>query len=421
MSRRPPVRYLIVGGGPAGTLAAHAIRKGDPDGSIRILTEEPARLYNRTLLSKDFLLGADAERISLKDPRFYVRNRIELETEIRVVAIDARARTVLLPDGSSQPWEKLLVATGARPVRFDIPGALAEGVCVLRSLADAGEIRERAGRARRAVCVGAGFIGVEVACALRTLGLEVELAMRERDLWPGLVPESVGRLLAARLEEGGIRLHPLRELAGFGVERGHVCEVRFAAGSGLGADLVVLGLGVIAEVDALRESGIPIARGVLTDATLATRVPDVYAAGDVAEFTLARGGPPRLVGHWSNALHQGRLAGANMAGAAPPRRFDEVPWCDTRLFDLEIAFVGEPRSDLPFVIQGSLEARRFIAFCLERERLVGTIHVNRSAEVPAAIELLRSGVPIDPRFLATAEGGAEALANGVPTRAHDPS
>jgi NADPH-dependent 2,4-dienoyl-CoA reductase/sulfur reductase-like enzyme len=412
VARRPPVRYLIVGGGPAGTLAAQEARKLDPEGTLRIVTAEPFRLYNRTLLSKEFLLGADASRIFLKDPAFYERRRIELETEAKVIGLDTAARTATLSDGSMQPWERLLVATGADPVRPDLEGAGAEGVCVLRSLADASELRERAASARNAVCVGGGFVGVETACALRELGLEVELLMLEDRVWPELVPAMLGDLFADRLRERGVRLRPATRVSGFGARAGRVREVRTAAGARLAADVVVVGVGVRPAVGFLSGSGVAVARGVRTRPTLETRVPGVFAAGDAAEPDPAAGGPPRLVGHWASATGQGRVAGANLTGRQPPLLHDEVPVFDTRVFDLDVGFVGEPRGDLPFALHGDLAEGGLIAFFLEGERVAGTLHVNRTAEMPAARELVRSRRPADPRALAERGIASELAACG---------
>jgi NADPH-dependent 2,4-dienoyl-CoA reductase/sulfur reductase-like enzyme len=400
VARRAPVRYLIVGGGIAGTLAAQEIRKRDPEGSLRIVGEEPCRLYNRTLLSKDVLLGADPARIFLKDASFYERRRIELSAGKRVLAVDARQREASLSDGSCQPFERLLIATGAEPVRPALEGIDAEGVCVLRSLADALAIRERAASTPRAVCAGGGFIGIETACALSQLGLEVDLVMLEPRVWLALLPERVAGIIEARLAEGGVRLHPGRALAGFQLEGGVLSEVRLVGGRALPARLAVLGLGVRAALGFLSGSAIPTGRGVLVGATLETSVPGVYAAGDVAEVESEPGGPRRLIGHWSNAVTQGRVAGANLAGRMPALPHEAVPLYDTCVFDLAIAFVGEPRAELACVIHGSLEERRFIAFFLEGERLRGAVHVNRADAIPASQALVSSGRPADARALA---------------------
>ncbi|HEY7462360.1 MAG TPA: FAD-dependent oxidoreductase [Gemmatimonadota bacterium] len=399
MGRRGPVRYLVAGGGVAGTLAAQEIRKGDPAGGIHIVGEEPGPLYNRTLLSKEFLLGADPGRIVLKDASFYERRGIELEAGTRVLAVDVARREARLSDGSLQPFEKLLLATGAEPVIPPLEGSQAEGVCVLRSLAHAAEIRQRAASADRAVCVGGGFIGVETACALVELGLAVDLIFLEPHPWAALLPEPIARLVTTRLVEGGVRLHPRTALAGFARERDALSGVRLAGGARLPARLAVLGLGARPAAAFLNGSGIPVARGVLTGPSLETGVPGVYAAGDVAEVAPADGGPPRLGGHWSTAQSQGRVAGANLGGRVPPLVHDAVPFFDTRVFDLELAFVGDPRPDRPFVLHGSLARRRCIAFFVSGERLVGTVHVNHPDGVPAAVDVVGSGRSVDPRAL----------------------
>jgi 3-phenylpropionate/trans-cinnamate dioxygenase ferredoxin reductase subunit len=401
--RRRRVRYLIAGGGPAGTVAAQQIRGADPEGAIRVVGREPGGLYNRTLLSKDVLLGADPRRIVLRERAFYERRRIDLLDRVEVTAVDLGPREALLSDGSVQPFERLLVATGADPVRPRLPGADGAGVCVLRTLQHAAELRERAAEAGRALCVGGGFIGVETACALRELGLEIDLVMLEHRVWPELLPEAVAAPLAARLATGGIRVRPERAVVGFELDRGALVAARLAEGKRLAAPLAVLGLGVRPATGFLAGSGIPVGRGVLVGPTLESAVPGVFAAGDVAEVGDRAGRPPRLAGHWASALEQGRVAGANLAGQEPAAEHREPALFDTRIFELEVVFVGDPRPDLRVAVQGDLEEPRFIAFFLEGERLRGTVHVNRTDAVLAARALVRSARPVDRRALAAGE------------------
>ncbi len=369
-----PRRVVIVGAGLAGAKAAQTLREEGFDGSIVLLGAERERPYERPPLSKDVLRGeADATTVYVHDAGFYEQHAIELRTEAPAAALDTAGAAVLLAGGERLPYDRLLLTTGARPRRLTLPGAGLDGVCELRTLADATALRERLQAGGRLTVVGAGWIGCEVAASARQMGVEVtmieplELPL-QRALGP-VLGAFYRDLHAAR----GVQLLLGRGVAAFEGD-GVLRAVRTEDGTRVPCDLALVGVGVIARDEIATRAGIETADGILVDEQLQSSVPGVYAAGDVARAHHPLLGRSVRVEHWANALNQGPAAARNMLGADTP--YDRLPYFFSDQYDVGMEFTGHTAEWDDVVIRGDLAAREFIAFWLHEGRVVAGMNVN---------------------------------------------
>jgi 3-phenylpropionate/trans-cinnamate dioxygenase ferredoxin reductase subunit len=347
-----PDSVLILGGGAAGHQAAETLRRDGYDGTVTIIEAGPDAPYDRPNLSKDYLAGTAEEAwIPLRGDDFYPEHGIELVLGRRAVELDPAARRVRLDDGSERVFGALLIATGSQPVPLPGP-APAQRVYLLRSLADSRAIIEAAGRARRAVVIGASFIGLEVAASLRARGLDVTVVAPDaQPLEKALGPE-LGAMIRALHEEKGVSFR-----LGHHVKSVGVTEVILDAGESLPADLVVAGIGVRPVTDLAERAGLTGDRGIVVDRFLETSAPGIYAAGDVARWPDPRSGELIRVEHWVFAQRQGRAAAQNILAEPSQRRpFDVVPFFWSRHYDLSVDYTGyAPRWDRT-VVRGDLAA-----------------------------------------------------------------
>ena len=310
-----------------------------------VVSADPYPFYNRILLSKDFLERDDLapERVVMKPADLWERQGIELRSARRVVRLDAGDRRVHLDGGEVLGYERCLVATGARPLRLPVPGGDDPGLHTLRSLDDAIRLREAARGAGRAVVVGGGLIGVEVAAALATRGMEVTVVERDAWLFGRVAPEPVGRTLREILEAGEVRVLTSAPVTGFGHGgEGHRIGTRGldgSAGPSLAADIVVVGVGVVPETAFLRGATLSSDGGIIVDAGLRA-APGLWAAGDVAAWRDPQVGIRHRVEHWVHAQRQGKVSGSNMAGGE--EAFAELTSYDTELFGTPVRMFGSP-------------------------------------------------------------------------------
>jgi 3-phenylpropionate/trans-cinnamate dioxygenase ferredoxin reductase subunit len=299
-----------------------------------MLSADASRPYDRPNLSKDYLAGtAQADWIPLRTPEFYAENGIDLKTGARVTAIDAAAHTVSLADGGRISYGALLLATGAEPVRLQVPGATLPHVHVLRSLADSEALIARAESARRCVVVGASFIGLEVAASLRARGIEVHVVAPETRPMERVMGAAIGDAIRWIHESHGVRFHLGATVNAIGND-----SVTLSTGERLDADLVVVGIGVRPELALATQAGLAIERGVSVDQYLETSVPGIYAAGDIARWPDPRSGRNIRVEHWVVAERQGQAAARNMLGLKQP--FDAIPFFWSQHYDTVISYVG---------------------------------------------------------------------------------
>ncbi|MGA9882817.1 MAG: FAD-dependent oxidoreductase [Candidatus Acidiferrales bacterium] len=376
-----PSSVVIIGGGAAGLAAADMLRRDSYQGPITIVSADSDPPVDRPNLSKDYLAGqAQEEWIPLWPPELFAERRVELALGSRAKSIDAAAQTVLLEDGSRIAFGALLIATGAEPVRLPIPEAQAH-VFYLRSFADSRAIVERAQSAKRAVVVGASFIGLEVAASLRSRGVAVDVVAPEQRPLERVMGVEIGRLVQAIHEEHGVVFH-LGETASSIAGK----TVKLSGGGVLDADLVVIGAGVRPSIAIAERSGLAVDRGIAVNEFLETSAKGVYAAGDVARWPDPHTGEKIRVEHWVVAERHGQTAARNMLGAR--ERFEAVPFFWSQHYDLTIRYVGHAERWDSIRIDGSLDARdAAVSFLLNGRRLaVATISRDRE-NLQAEVEL----------------------------------
>jgi apoptosis-inducing factor 3 len=365
-ARRPsakPERVVIVGGGAAGFAAAEMLRREGFSGQVTLFSSDDAAPYDRPNCSKDYLAGnAPEDWMPLRPIEFYKEHSIELELRTEVAAIDAQARHVTLADGRRVAFDKLLLATGAEPVRLDISGADQPHVHVLRSLSDSRAIIAKAQTARRAVVLGASFIGLEVAASLRARKIEVHVVAPDHRPLERVLGHEFGDFIRAIHEQHGVVFH-LEETATAIDAR----NVKLKGGATLPADLVVVGIGVRPRIQLAERAGLKIDRGVAVNEYLETSVPGIFAAGDIARWPDARSGQHLRIEHWVVAERQGQTAARNMLGQR--QRFSDVPFFWSQHYDVPINYIGHAEKWDGLDIEGDIRARD----CLVRYRRNGKV------------------------------------------------
>lgn len=342
-------RIVIVGGGAAGFAAADTLRREGWAGSVTMLSDDEDAPYDRTMLSKAFLKGdKEADALALSD-----RNGLDgvsLLLGSRVAALDPVTKSLVLADGSSVAYTKLLLATGAEPRRPDFPGASDERVRLLRSLADAKAVVERLSDDARVVVVGGSFIGMECAAALAGRGCTVTLVAPQEKPMARVFGEAFSDMLRALHEENGVAFRLGRKVAAVEGD-----AVVLDDGTRLPADLVLVGIGVEPRVGLAAEAGLAVEGGVLVDASMRTSDPDIYAAGDIAAFPDPATGERIRVEHWVVAERQGQTAALAMMGRDVA--YDEPPFFWTKQYDLSVRYVGHAEGVERVDIEGDPSAR----------------------------------------------------------------
>jgi apoptosis-inducing factor 3 len=353
-----PERIVIVGGGAAGFAAAEMLRREGFAGTLTLFSADADAPYDRPNCSKDYLAGSAPEDwMPLRPPEFYKDQAIDLRVGTEVKGIDAKNRQVTLAGGETIAFDKLLLATGAEPVHLDIPGAGEPHVHVLRSLADSRAIIANAKSAKRAVVIGASFIGLEAAAALRAREIEVHVAAPERRPLERVLGAEYGDTIKALHEEHGVVFH-LEDSVSEIAKR----EVTLKSGGKLAADLVVVGVGVRPRLQLAESAGLTIDRGVVVNEYLETSVPGIFAAGDIARWPDPHSGDNLRIEHWVVAERQGQAVARNMLGQR--ERFAEVPFFWSQHYDVPINYVGHAEKWDDLQIEGDIKARD----CLVRYR-----------------------------------------------------
>ncbi|MDN7700617.1 FAD-dependent oxidoreductase [Burkholderia semiarida] len=345
-----PASVVIVGGGAAAIAAAVTLRQEGYPHAITLLSADADPPYDRPNLSKDYLAGtAQADWLPLRAPSFYTDQRIDVRCNTRVARIDPAQRAVELADGSRIEYGALLLATGAEPNRLNVPGADLPHVCMLRSRADCDALIRTLKTARRCVVVGASFIGLEAAAALRTRGLDVHVVAPDPHPMGRVLGDALGDTIKALHEAHGVVFHLGATPARIGPD-----SVTLSNGDVLPADVVLVGIGVHPNVELAQDAGLAVERGVTVDRFLQTSAPGIHAAGDIARWPDPLTGERIRVEHWVVAERQGIVAARNMLGQQRP--FDAVPFFWSQHYDVTIRYVGHAAQWDRVEIDGDLGA-----------------------------------------------------------------
>ncbi len=407
-------RFVIVGNGIAGTTAAEQIRKADDSASITLLTDEPYPLYNRIALPPLLKRKIAPAKVTIKSAAWHQERHIDLRLSTKVVRVVPAEQAVLLESGEVLPYDVLLIATGGRPKPLPGTDGLAH-VYNFQTLDDAKAIDAQIERSEQAVTIGGSYIAYELTEAFRTRGLETTWLMRGPRFLRGILDPEGGRLVDAIAREHGVRVVHGIDIAEVRGEGGVPQEVVATDGQVFPADFVGLGVGITRNVDFLAGSGIAIYQGVLVDEYLRTNVPNVYAAGDVAEYYDRYVGRHILMGTWDNATTQGKVAAANMLGNPTP--FDEVPTYSTTLFSNRIMAFGATPDTIPnaeAVAWVDPDAQNYRRLFFDGERLVGGVIIGQRKGFPRMIEMIRERTPIGAEErVSLLELGLEAAAGYV--------
>ena len=382
-----PAKIVIIGGGAAGFAAAEGLRRADYQGSIVMLSDDNTQPVDRPNLSKDYLAGsAPEEWMPLRPDGFYAEKKIDLRLGAKVTGIDPSAREVSLADGSKLPYDKLLLATGAEPITLTIPGADLPHVFTLRTLADSRAIIAKTEGAKKAVVMGASFIGLEAAAALRTRGIEVHVVAPEKIPMEKLLGPDMGKFIRALHEEHGVIFHLEETATSIDAK-----QVKLKSGATLDADLVVIGVGVRPRVELAEKAGLKIDRGVSVNEYLETSDPSILAVGDIARWPDPHSGQAIRVEHWVVAQRQGQTAARNILGNR--EKFNAVPFFWSQHYDTGINYVGYADGWDEAVVEGDIAGRDCIVRFKRGGKVLAAASIFRDTDsLEAEVALEKSAV-----------------------------
>lgn len=387
-------RIVIVGAGHAGGTVAALLRQWGWTGPITMIGEEVYRPYQRPPLSKAWLKGeANAEDLELRPASFYVENDIALRLSTHVESVDSNNRDVILKGGERVPYDKLILATGARPRRLPLPGADLKGVFELRGADDAEALKASLGPGKRIAVIGGGYIGLEVAASARALGAEAVVIERE--------PRLLARVACAALSEFFLDYHRGKgvsfalnaQVVGIDGKNGKVSAVRFANGDPIPCDAVLIGVGAVPNDELAKDAGLDCSGGVCVDLTAKTSDPDIYAIGDCSHRPMPVYDTKVRMESVPSALEQAKQAAADLTGRDPPPA--EVPWFWSDQYDLKLQIAGMPVNVEDTVIRGEVRRASFAVFHLDAQRRVQAVEaVNAPAEFMGGRLLIGSRKPV---------------------------
>lgn len=418
MTRTEQESLCIVGAGQAGCEVAMGLRQQGYAAAITVVGDEAHPPYQRPPLSKAFLKGdIEVPALYLRQPALYEKNGIELLLSTRVERIDAQARQLFLADGRELRYSKLALTTGGRPRKLPLPDAVraeaAANFHYLRNIQDVLRIRERFAAGRRLVIVGGGYIGLEVAAAGIACGMHVTvLETLPRVLARVTAPEMSSFYERVHREAGvdvrtGVAVNGF-EFAAQGEVSGEVTGVRCGDGSIVAADLVVVGIGLVPNVELAQAAGLAVDNGIVVDEHAQTSDPHIVAAGDCTNHPNVHCGRQVRLESVPNAIEQARTAAATLAGKQRPHH--ALPWFWSDQYDLKLQMVGLSQGYDQLVLRGSMDARSFCAFYLQEGRLIAADAVNRAQEFMVAKRLVKDRVVADAALLADESAPLKALA-----------
>ncbi|MBE3073833.1 MAG: FAD-dependent oxidoreductase [Actinobacteria bacterium] len=389
--------FVIVGASLAGAKAAETLRAEGFEGRVVLIGEEAERPYERPMLSKEYLRGEKpAAKLYVHDEGFYADNGIELMTSTRVQSLDPGAHEITLAGGARMSYSRLRLSPGAAPRRLPLPGADLPGVAYLRAMGESDALRAAITAASRVVVIGAGWIGSEVAASARHLGAEVAIVAPEAVPLVRVLGPEVGGVYRDLHAGHGVDLHLSTQIEAI-VGDGAASGVRTTDGVVIEGDLVVVGVGVTPRVELAKLAGLTVENGIVVDEFLATSVPDVFAAGDVAATWNTMYNKRIRMEHWANALNQGPVAARNMLGQHTA--YEKLPYFYSDQYDLGMEYHGYATDWDRVVLRGE-RAGEFLAFWLKDGRVLAAMNANVWDQGDHIKALIRSGASVDPDRLA---------------------
>ena len=407
-----PQRIAIIGAGQAGGQAAYSLRLAGYEGAITLIGDEPAPPYQRPPLSKAYFKGEmEAERLFLKPLEYYAEHNIDLITGKAATAIDLQAKQVEIEAGASVPWDKLVIATGARPRKLAVEGSHLRNITELRTVADVDDLKTIAVPGARLVVVGAGYIGLEAAAVGSQLGLKVTVLEAMPQVLSRVAGPEIGAFYTHIHRAAGTDIRLGARLEAF-EGLGQVTGVRLHGGEIVPADLVLVGVGVLPNLELALEAGLVCGNGIVVDADMRTSHPDVFAAGDVAWRPLVHYGREGRLESVHNAIEGGKLAAAAMLGLAAPAL--DVPWFWSDQFDLKLQTAGLWTGADETIVRGDPQTRAFAVFYLKEGRVIAVDAVNSAPEYIVGKKLVASQARVAPgelvdKSISMKDIGARAL------------
>ena len=372
-------KFVILGGGMvAGYAAKQLVELGLKPGELTIVSGDTSIPYERPPLSKGFLAGKDSEdAIRINSETFYREHRIEVKLSCDVSSVDAGGKRLVLRSGGELAFEKLVIATGARPRTLNVPGAGLRNVHYLRSLDDSRSIRRSAKNVKHAVVIGGGFIGMEVAAVLAQKNIAVTMVLNEDRIWKRFFSPEMSAFFESYYDARGVHIVKSATVAEL---RGNeaVSSVALADGRNIPCEIVVAGIGVTPATEVLAGSGIEVRDGVVVDEYLRTRRDGIYAAGDVASYQDVIFGKRRRVEHWDNAVSQGQYCARSLMGDQSP--FRHVPYFFSDVFDLSYEYWGDASGADQVIHRGDFTSKSFSVWWLQQERVTAAFTMNRPDE-----------------------------------------
>ena len=395
----PAAHVVILGAGHAGGTAAALLRQHAFEGPITLIGEEPIPPYQRPPLSKAWLKGeADADSLALKPLEFYAEAGIDFRPNLTGVSLRGSDKTIALSDGSTLTYDVLILATGARPIVLNIPGADLSGVLFLRSAADAEALKSALGPGVRMVVVGGGYIGLEAAASGRALGAEVTVVEREERLLARVACEQLSSFFQTYHEKHDVRFVLGASVTGFTGQDGKLGGVTLTDGRTLGCDVALVGVGAAPNDEIARDAGLECARGVVVDLEARTSDPSIFAIGDVTHRPLPLYDRMFRLESVPNALEQAKQAACAITGRAAPA--SETPWFWSDQYDLKLQIAGVPFDVDRLVVRGDPGAGKFAVFHLKGDQLQAVEAVNAPPEFMAGRQFIQNRKAISPEKLA---------------------
>lgn len=384
---------VIVGGGQAGSQLAASLREHGYAEPIRLVAAEDVLPYQRPPLSKTYIKDEFArDRLFFRNDAFYAQHKIDVMLGAGAARIDRRSRKLELANGTSLAYAHLVLATGSHNRPLPVPGADLDGIFYLRSLAEADRIREYMERASSVAVIGAGFVGLELACVMRATGKSVAVVEAAERPLMRVLSMSAATHLAEQHAASGIALHVNAKVTAFTGQNGRVSGVSIAGQSPVAADMVLIGIGAVPAAELAADSGLAVSNGIEVNEFLTTSDESVHAIGDCASFVSKRYGSRVRLESVQNAVDHARALGATLAGQRTA--YDDVPWFWSDQGEQRLQMAGLTTGYDRAVIRGTPASGRFSVFCYAGDRLLGVESINQPADHMSARRVLKAGAPL---------------------------